>query len=93
MTFSDLLSNSREKNEQKFHSMPFHFDNVNINEVVSENVSAGLSTQKEESKVVSNLKGDLLRTPEDLLLDLFGDWHQTSMDRFQLGQLMTRCNV
>ena len=29
--------------------MPFYFGSININEVVSENVSAGLSTKKEDS--------------------------------------------
>ena len=73
--------------------MHFHFDHVAINEVVSENVSAGISTKKGDSEVVSHLKGCLIRTPEELLLEIFADEHQTTMDRFQLGQLMARCNL
>jgi hypothetical protein len=53
--------------------MPFHFDNVTINEVVSENVSAGISNKKGDSEVVSHLKSCLIRTPEELLLELFGE--------------------
>ena len=62
--FSDLLNESKQRNNEKIYKLNLY----GINEAVSENASANLSKNKPESQVTFQLKNYSIVTIEVLIL-------------------------
>ena len=66
---------------------------MSINEAISENVSANISTKKPESEVAFRFKNISINNAEDLLLQLFKKDYKIILDRYQLGEVMSKCSA
>ena len=66
---------------------------MGINEVISENVSANISTKKPDSEVAFRFKNVTITSVEELLLQIFKTGAFVSLDRYQLGETMSKCSA
>lgn len=63
-----------------------------ISEVISENASVNISIKKPESEVQFQFKSISIHTIEELLLEIFSSGHAVSLDRYQIGEVMSKCD-
>lgn len=55
-------------------------------------MSANISTKKPESEVAYRFRNITINTGEELLMELFRREPKVTVDRYQLGEVMSKCS-